>query len=79
MAFVEAEGLRYPQSLVQRSRGLQDEYNARRSALKKQRARAKQGILADATALDKDEAGKINTSVEGETTYVHTVGNVKSL
>ena len=79
MAFVEADGLRYPQSLVQRSRGLQDEYNARRSALKKQRARAKQGILADATALDKDEAGKINTSVEGETTYVHTVGNVKSL
>lgn len=79
MAFVEADGLRYPQSLVQRSRGLQDEYNSRRSALKKQRARAKQGILADASALDCDEAGKVNVSVEGETTYIKTIGGIKSL
>ncbi|MGP1679663.1 MAG: hypothetical protein ACTS6J_21230 [Burkholderiales bacterium] len=71
MAFVEADGQRYPQSLVRRSCGLQDEYNARRSALKKQRHRAKQGIIADASVLDKDEAGKIKTSVEGETTYVY--------
>lgn len=74
MAFVEADGLRYPQSLVQRSRGLQDEYNARRSALKRQRARAKQGILADGTALDKDEAGKIIQSVDGEITFIDTIG-----
>lgn len=79
MAFVEADGLRYPQSLVGRSRGLQDEYNARRSALKAQRARNKQGILADGTALDHDEAGKIQVSVEGEITYIKTTGTQKSI
>lgn len=77
MAPVEADGQRYPQSLVARSFPLQDEYNARRSALKKQRARAKQGILADATMLDKDEAGKIEKSVEGEITFVRSTGGVK--
>ncbi len=77
MAFVEADGQRYPQSLVMRSYGLQDEYNARRSALKKQRHRAVQGILADATMLDKDEAGKIKVSVEGEITYINTTNNAQ--
>ena len=75
MAFVEADGLRYPQSMVQRSRGLQDEYNARRSSLKAQRDRAKQGILADGSAIDKDEMNKIVSSVEGEITVIDTTGN----
>lgn len=75
MAFVEADGQRWPQSLVQRSYALQDEYNARRSSYKRQRARNKQGILANSAAIEKDEANKIKTSVEGEVTYVETVGD----
>lgn len=76
MAFVEADGQRWPQSLVQRSSGLQDEYNARRSSYKRQRQRNKQGILANSAALEKDDAKKIQTSVDGEITYVETVGDV---
>lgn len=79
MAFVEADGLRYPQSLVERSYGLQDEYNARRSSLQKQRSRAKQGILVDGGALDKDEAGKLKMSVEGELIVIDTTGDRKSI
>ena len=75
MAFVEADGQRWPQSLVQRSYGLQDEYNARRSSYKRQRTRNKQGIMANSAMLDKDEAGKINKSVDGEITYVSTVND----
>ena len=75
MAFVEADGLRYPQSLVQRSRGLQDEYNGRRSALKRQRARAKQGVLADGSALDKDTMDKITSMADGEIAVIDTVGS----
>lgn len=71
---VEVDGQRYPQSLVFRSYKLQDEFNARVTALKMQRTRNKQGIIGDATALDKDEANKVKHSVEGETTYVHTTG-----
>lgn len=75
MAFVEADGLRYPQSLVQRSRGLQDEYNGRRSALKRQRARARQGVLANGSAIDKDNMGKITSMADGEIAVIDTVGN----
>lgn len=74
MAFVETDGTRYPDSLTARSAKLQDERNARLSAAKKVRQRSKQGILADATALDKDEAEKVKISVEGEITYVRTTG-----
>lgn len=74
MAFVETDGTRYPDSLTARSAKLQDERNARLSAAKKVRQRSKQGILGDATAIDKDEAGKINQSVDGEFTYVRTTG-----
>jgi hypothetical protein len=75
MAFVETDGTRYPDSLTARSAKLQDERNARLSAAKKVRQRSKQGILGDATAVDKDEAGKIQQSVEGEITYVRTTGD----
>lgn len=75
MAFVETDGTRYPDSLTARSAKLQDERNARLSAAKKIRARSKQGILADATALDKDEADKVVHSVEGEFTFVRTTGD----
>ena len=73
-AYVEADGMRYPQSLVQRSYQLQDEYNARRSSYKKQRTRNKQGIIADGTKLDKDEMGKLKMSTEGEITVIETAG-----
>jgi hypothetical protein len=75
MAFVEADGQRWPQSLVQRSYGLQDEYNARRSSYKRQRARNKQGVLGNSAMLEKDEAGKITKSVDGEITFVSTVND----
>jgi len=75
IAPVEADGQRYPQSLVQRSYGLQDERNARLSALKQARSRTKQGILGNAGLLDKDEADKIKVSVIGEITYIHGIDN----
>lgn len=74
MAFVETDGSRYPDALTARSGQLQDERNARLSAAKKIRARSKQGILGDATALDKDEAGKFVISTEGELTLIRTTG-----
>ena len=76
VAPVEVDGERYPQSLVQRSYGLQDERNARRSALKQARARSRQGILGNAGMLDKDEAGKITQSVIGEITLVEATDNM---
>jgi len=75
VAPIEVDGERYPQSNVQRSYQLQDERNSRLTAMKRQRDRARQGILGDAGAIDKDEAGKINESVEGEITYVSTTGD----
>lgn len=74
MAFVETDGTRYPDSLTARSAKLQDERNARLSAAKRIRQRSKQGILGDSTAIDKDEAGKINQSVDGEITFIRTTG-----
>ncbi len=75
VAPVEADGERYPQSLVQRSYGLQDERNARRSALKQARARSRQGILGNAGLLNKDEAEKVTQSVIGEITFVEGTDN----
>lgn len=75
---IEVDGQRYPQSLVYRSYKLNDDYNARVSALQSVRSRSKQGIFIDGSMVDKDNANNIKTSTHGEYTIVWTVGN-KSL
>jgi hypothetical protein len=65
-AYIIVDGQRYPQSLPQRSYGLQDEYNARRSAYKRQRARAKQGVLFNKAKIDTDNVKTITMGVDGE-------------
>lgn len=75
IAPVEADGQRYPQSLVQRSYGLQDERNGRLSALKKARNRSLQGILGNSSMISKDDAGKIVQSEIGEITLIEGIDN----
>ena len=74
-AYIIVDGQRYPQSLPQRSYMLQDEYAARRSAYKRQRARARQAVLFNQEAIDTDNVKKITMGVDGEMIGVSVTGD----
>lgn len=75
LSFIDEDGERSPASMTNRSSNLQDEYNGRRSALKKSRHRARPGIFFDETAIGPDGMDNIRRSEEQEFTGVKTVGD----
>jgi hypothetical protein len=66
LAFFEVDGARHPQSLVERTWKLQDEYSSRRSAGRKMRERSIPGTVFNSGELDPDEAAKLEKSTEQE-------------
>jgi len=59
LAFIEVDGDRSPQSLVQRSWTLQNEYSRTRSNFAEHRRRSMPGVLFDATEISEAEAKKL--------------------
>jgi hypothetical protein len=66
VAFYEVDGQRWPQSLSWRMYKLQDEYACTRSNYRLTRERSIPGIIFNNTAIDKDEARKIQESKAAE-------------
>lgn len=66
LAFNRVDGERYPQSLTERLRKLQDEYSSVRSSLRVTRQRARPGTLFNKTGLGVEGARAIEKSTEQE-------------
>lgn len=74
LAFIEVDGERSPQSMVQRSWTLQNEYSRTRSNFAEHRRRSMPGVLFDSTEITPDEAKKLSSSSIQELTGIKTVG-----
>lgn len=66
LALFEVDGARHPQSMVDRTWKLQDEYSSRRSSGRKTRERSIPGTIFNSGELTPDEVKKLETSTEQE-------------
>lgn len=72
LAFYEVDGSRHPQSMVERSWKLQDEYSSRRSSGRKMRERSIPGIMFNSGEMDPTEVEKLEKSTEQELVALRT-------
>ncbi len=72
LALFEVDGARHPQSLIDRTWKLQDEYSSRRSSGRKTRERSIPGTIFNAGELTPEEVEKIQKSTEQEFVGVRT-------
>jgi hypothetical protein len=72
LALFEVDGARHPQSLVDRTWKLQDEYSSRRSSGRKTRERSIPGTIFNSSEMDPTEVAKIERSVEQEYVGIRT-------
>lgn len=79
LAFFQVEGARHPQSLTQRLRKLQDEYNATRSSERVTRERSVPGIMFSAENVPDTEAKKLSGSSAQELIAIKTVDPTRPL
>lgn len=70
LAFIEVDGERAPQSLVQRSWKLQNEYSRTRTAWAEHRRRSRLGVLFDAGEVDPENAKKLEKGLIQELTGI---------
>jgi hypothetical protein len=72
LALFEVDGARHPQSLVDRTWKLQDEYSSRRSSGRKTRERSIPGTVFLSNEMDPTEVQKLEKSVEQEYVGIRT-------
>ena len=72
LAFIEVDGERSPQSMVQRSWTLQNEYSRTRSNFAEHRRRSMPGVLFDETEIAPAEAKKLSGGTIQELTGIKT-------
>jgi hypothetical protein len=72
LSLFEVDGARHPQSMVDRTWKLQDEYSSRRSSGRKTRERSIPGTIFNSGELTPDEIQKIEKSTEQEFVGVRT-------
>jgi hypothetical protein len=72
LALFEVDGARHPQSLVDRTWKLQDEYSSRRSSGRKTRERSIPGTVFLSGEMDPTEVQKLERSVEQEYVGIRT-------
>jgi hypothetical protein len=72
LALFEVDGQRHPQSLVDRTWKLQDEYSSRRSSGRKTRERSIPGTLFNSSEMDPEQITKIEQSTEQEYVGIRT-------
>lgn len=66
LALFVVDGLRHPQSIIDRTWKLQDEYSSRRSSGRKTRERSIPGTIFNSAELDPEEVKKLEKSTEQE-------------
>lgn len=72
LALFEVDGSRHPQSLVDRTWKLQDEYSSRRSAGRKTRERSIPGTVFNSSEMDPEQVKKLEQSTELEMVGIRT-------
>jgi len=72
LALFEVDGARHPQSLVDRTWKLQDEYSSRRSSGRKTRERSIPGIVFNSSEMDVEQVKKLESSTELEMVGIRT-------
>jgi hypothetical protein len=72
LALFEVDGARHPQSLVDRTWKLQDEYSSRRSSGRKTRERSIPGTVFNSSEMDVEQVQKLERSTEQEYVGIRT-------
>ncbi len=72
LALFEVDGTRHPQSMVDRTWKLQDEYSSRRSSGRKMRERSIPGTVFNSSEMDPEQIKKLEQSTEQEYVGIRT-------